>query len=325
MTSQMRTEIEEIPAAAARLLAADWPQVPPPKRLVSIAARGSSGHMGVYLRYLIETWLGLPVSAVAMSVASVYGRNVDLSDTSLIAISQSGKSPDLLAAVKAAKDAGAQTCALVNDTSAPLADAVHAVLPLSAGPEKAVAATKSVVNSGLGAYRLVANWAGKPDNSAAMPDLLKQALTCDWADWGHALQNASAAYVIGRGPGYGVAREIALKITETLAIPALAFSAAEFRHGPRAGINPATPILVLGQADETLADITSLADDLLKTGVPLFSTVGAKALEAQGHDDAALTPLLWLPPAYRVLEKTALAKGLDPDAPPGLQKVTKTV
>lgn len=335
-TSLMAREIAEIPAAALRLLAQDAAfaaaaaairALDPP--FAVICGRGSSGHAGVHLRYLVETRLGIAVSAAAPSVVTSYRRPSTLRGALFVVVSQSGGSPDLVAATEAARRGGALTLALVNVVDSPVAHAAELVLPLAAGPELSVAATKSVVASMLAGARLVAEVVGDAaltEAVAAAPDRLAAALALDWSAWGASLAGARAAYVAARGYGFGTAREIALKLAETVRVPALGFSAAELRHGPRAAIAADTPVLALRQADETAATVDGLVADLAAAGEPVFSAGGASgSLPWIGDGHPVVDPVAMLLPAYRAVEAAARAKGFDPDRPPHLQKVTRTL
>lgn len=332
----MAREIAEIPAAARRLLAqgaafdaaAASVRAKAPAFAV-ICGRGSSGHAGVHLRYLIETHLGLAVSAAAPSVVTSYGRPSALAGALFVVISQSGGSPDLVAATRAARAAGALTLALVNETASPVAEAADGVIPLAAGPERAVAATKTVVSSMLAGARLVAALAGDGgllQACAEAPERLADALTLDWSAWGASLGSARAAFIAARGYGFGPAREIALKLSETVRLPALGYSAAELRHGPRAAIAPDTPVLALRQDDATADTVDGLVADLAAAGEPVFNAGGpASGLPWIGDGHPVLDPVVMLVPAYRAIEAATRAKGYDPDNPPFLQKVTRTL
>lgn len=296
---------------------------------VVICGRGSSGHAGVHLRYLVETMLGLPVSAAAPSVVTGYRRPPQVAGALFVVISQSGRSPDLVAATRAARSGGAVTLALVNDAGSPVAAAADLVLPIDAGPERAVAATKTVVNSLVAGTALVARWAddrGLRDALAALPPRLKAALGLDWSAWTRDLAQAPATFVTGRGHGLGPVREIALKLAETLRLPALGYSAAELRHGPRASVSAATPVLALRQADPVAEGIDALVRDLGADGVRVHACGGPQGTLpwlADGHP--ACDPIAMLVPAYRAIEREARRRGLDPDAPAGLAKVTETL
>jgi glucosamine--fructose-6-phosphate aminotransferase (isomerizing) len=334
--SLMAAEIAEIPAAAERLLreraliddiagriAAANP------RVVVMCGRGSSGHVGVYLRYLFETRLGLLVSAAAPSVVTAYKGRPDMRDVLFIVISQSGRSPDLIAATQAARALGALTLAIVNDPASPAAAAAELVLPIAAGPERAVAATKSVVNSMLAGALVVAALTRDEDLGRCLHDLprrLAQALACDWSAWSDKVLRAPAAFVAARGYGFGIVREIALKLTETLRVPALGFSAAELRHGPRAALSAATPVLLLRQNDETAETLDGLLRDLREAGETVFAAGGPDGtLPWIGDVHPICDPVAMLVPAYRAIEAAACRGGLDPDNPPHLSKVTRTL
>lgn len=332
MTSLMAREIAESPEAVARLLdsaaqiqaiAAAIREFDP--RFVVVCARGSSGQAGIHLRYLIETRLGLPTGDCAPSIVSAYGAKLKMQGALFIVISQSGRSPDLVVSAQAAKAAGALTLALVNETNSPVADAVDHVLPLCAGPELAVPATKSVV-AAMAAGALLVN-ALAQDSALAkaltrLPERLTAALSLDWSQWGQTLVGAPAAYVAGRGYGLGPALEIALKLAETVRTPALGYSAAELRHGPRAAITAQTPVLLLRQTDATAPAVDALAQDLPQA----FVCGGPHGnLPWIGAEDPALDPLPMLCAAYRAIEAATRAAGFDPDKPPFLAKVTETL
>jgi glucosamine--fructose-6-phosphate aminotransferase (isomerizing) len=158
-----------------------------------------------------------------------------------------------------------------------------------------------------------------------LPKRLAQALQCDWALWERALVSAPAAFAAARGYAFGSAREIALKLTETLRLPALGFSAAELRHGPRAAVTPATPVLLLRQSDETAAATDQLVRELRESGETVFCAGGPEGdLPWIGDDHPVCDPVAMLVPAYRAIESAARALGLNPDNPPHLSKVTRT-
>ena len=334
--SFMAREIAEIPAVAAPLCA-DWPEAERVARSLRarsvpfavICGRGSSGHAGVYLRYLIETRCGLPVSASAPSVVTGYGRAPRMEGALFVTISQSGRSPDLVAATRAARERGALTLALVNDAASPAAEAADLVLPIGAGPERAVAATKTVVNSLVASAALVARWAGDEALArglAALPPRLSAALALDWDPWAADLAGAPAAFVTGRGHGLGPVREIALKLSETLRLPALGYSAAELRHGPRAAITRETPVLALRQDDQVAGGIDALVEELRREGARVHACGGpAGTLPWLDPGHPACDPVAMLVPAYRAIEREARRRNLDPDAPAGLTKVTETL
>lgn len=337
MMTHMAAEIAECPAAAARLLAQGTSAIAAIAEtlrersfpFVVVCGRGSSGHAGVALRYLIETQLGYAVSASAPSLTTSYQQPLSVNGALFVVISQSGRSPDLIAATNAAREGGALTLAIVNAETSPVAHAADLVLPISAGPENAVAATKTVVNSLAASIALVAHWAEEPalwDAVLRLPSRLEAGLRLDWSPWTDSLSDAPATFVTGRGHGFGPTREIALKLAETLGLPALAYSAAELRHGPRAAVTGATPILALRQQDEVAASIDSLVGDLRTHGIVTHTCGGPYGtLPWIGDDHPACDPVVMLVPAYKAIEHEALRRGRNPDAPPSLTKITETL
>jgi glucosamine--fructose-6-phosphate aminotransferase (isomerizing) len=332
----MAREIAEIPAATERLLARSGlfaaiaeriEQVKP--RIVVFCGRGSSGHVGVYLRYLFEARLGLLASAAAPSVVTAYRSPPDMHGALWIVISQSGRSPDLVTATQTARASGALTLAIVNDDRSPAADASELVLPIGAGPENSVAATKTVILSMIAGAQLAAVL-GRDDELARalrnLPPRMSAALACDWSAWADQVAHATAAFIVGRGYGLGCARELALKAAEILRVPTLGYSAAELRHGPRASVTPATPVLALRQSDPSATAVDDLVRDLGSAGENVFSAGGAAGtLPWIGDGHPVCDPVLMLIPAYRAIETAARRRGFDPDRPPHLNKVTQTL
>jgi glucosamine--fructose-6-phosphate aminotransferase (isomerizing) len=300
--------------------------------VVATLGRGSSDNAATFGRYLIETHAGVLTGSSSPSVASVYDSAPDMSGTVMVALSQSGRSPDLVAAAEAAKARGALLVALVNAEGSPLAAAADVVIPLCAGPEQSVAATKSFVASLSALLHLVAEWARSPALDAALaalPDALEQAWALDWSPALTVLEDATSLYVVGRGHGYGIAQEAALKVKETCGFHAEAFSAAEVRHGPMALVEDGFPVLLLGQDDESLDSVTALADEfsgrgatLLTAGLPAGTPgIALPALDA----DPIIQPILLVESFYRFANTLAVARGRDPDRPPHLAKVTETL
>src|SRR5258705_247890 len=201
-----------------------------PKAVVT-CARGSSDHAATFAKYLIETRAGVLTSSAAPSIASVYGAQQDMRGCLFLAISQSGRSPDLVAATEAARDAGAIIVALVNEEDAPLAAAADHAIPLCAGAEESVPATKSFI-AALGAIvHLVAEWTRDVELREALvetPAALERAWALDWSAGVAPLEQANHLYVIARGPGLAIPQEAALKCKEVCALDAEAFSSAEW-------------------------------------------------------------------------------------------------
>lgn len=300
-------------------------------RAVVTVGRGSSDHAATLAKYLIETRLGILTSSAAPSINSVYSAKQDLANTVFLAISQSGTSPDIIATVEAAKAQGAFVIALVNAESSALAKMAHEVVPLRAGAEHSVAATKSLLASLAAILQLVAFWGLDAELHAALaplPDLLMRAWHLDWSAMIPNLVKANDLYVLARGLGFCAAQEIALKFKETCGLHAEAFSAAEVRHGPMALVQDGFPVFVLSQDDETRASLKELTAKLIAQNADVFLA----GFFAEGTSvlptivtDPALQPLLLVQTAYRLINALSLARGFDPDHPPHLRKVTKTL
>lgn len=298
--------------------------------VVITCARGSSDHAATFAKYAIETRIGVPVASAAPSIASVYETPLQADGAVCLAISQSGRSPDLIAAVESLKQSGAWVLALVNDIDSPLADLADEVLDLAAGPERSVAATKSFIASLSAIVRLVAEWSDDdtlPAQVEHLPELLTQAWQLDWSAIAVELTNASDLYVLGRGVGFAIAQEAALKLKETSQLHAEAFSTAELRHGPMALVRSAFPVLMFGQSDDTRGDVEATARMLIERGARVF-VAGASAATATVlptvEAPPLLEPILQVQSFYRAAEALARARGLDPDHPPYLAKVTRT-
>jgi glutamine---fructose-6-phosphate transaminase (isomerizing) len=293
-----------------------------------LCGRGSSGHAGVFLRYLIETRLRLPVSASAPSVITAFRTPLKLRNALFIVISQSGRSPDLVAATTSARDAGARTIAIVNAPASPVASAAEFVIPIAAEAEHSVAATKTVIGSMAAGSELVAELAEDDALRLALdrlPERLNRALSLDWSGISDDLAKASAVFVAARGLGLGSAREIALKLSEILRLPSIGLSAAELQHGPRAALSPRTPVVMMRLADETAATVDALARELREQGIVLHLCGGPSgSLPWLAEDDGATDAITMLAPAYRMIERTARDWGFDPDRPPRLSKITET-
>lgn len=294
--------------------------------MVMIIGRGSSDHAGVFAKYLLEVQVGIPVCAAAPSVSGVFKRTLHLKNTVALVISQSGRSPDILRQVESAKQGGAYTVALVNDEHSPLAEIADAVLPLCAGEEKAVAATKSYLATLSALLQLCSHWTADGQLKSAL-NQLPGALASVAAQPADARQlrteklvDVRNAVVLGRGFGYAVGREVALKLKEVLGIHAEAFSSAEFIHGPVTLVEKQLNIIDLQIQDESLAFHEDIMADVTARGA-LVQTLKSD----QSNVHPRLLPLLVLQRFYLDIEAIAVEMGLNPDQPPGLNKVTKTV
>ncbi len=328
-TTMMRREIDEISAAAARLLetpaqdafaaVADRLARFDPAALVTIA-RGSSDHAATCMKYAVELTAGLPVSSMGPSVASIYDAALHMDRVAALGISQSGRSEDLVKLMRASRAGGAQTVSLTNTMGSPLAEAAETALDLRAGPEHAVAATKSFTNSVLSGLWLVSHWRGDAALQAAlrtMPDRLQQALALSANDIHTELTRTDRLLVIARGPGLGVASEVALKAMELCGIHASAYSSAEVLHGPSAILRDGFPVLALG--DPAKAGLQQTMDRLAGQGARVLGAPLAGPLHP------FLDPLLQLVPVYGALESAARVRGRNPDKPEFLSKETLTV
>ena len=332
----MAREIREIPTTAERLLAernsiitvANRIRQADP-RVVVISGRGSSANAGTLLRYLFEARAGLLVSTSAPSVMTTYGQSIDMRNAVFIVISQSGRSPDLVMGAQSARRNGALTIAIVNDLSSPLALACELPLPMGAGLERSVAATKSVVLSMVTSVQLVASLTSDDELNEKikrLPQRFSDALACDWSQWSSSLAAARAAFVVGRGFGLGPAREIGLKVTETMRLPTLSYSAAEVMHGPLACASAEIPFLVLRQNDGSSAMVDALIAELRVRKLNVFSAGDPTGvLPWIGNDDPICDAITMLLPAYATIEQAARARGFDPDNPPNLSKITETM
>jgi glucosamine--fructose-6-phosphate aminotransferase (isomerizing) len=300
-------------------------------RAVVTCARGSSDHAATFAKYLIETRLGVLTSSAAPSVSSVYDRRPDLTNAVCLAISQSGASPDLLTAVSKAREAGAVVIALVNAKDSPLAERADHLVPLCAGRETSVAATKSFIASLAAIIHLVSSWAEDRElfeEIRKAPKHLERAWSLDWSAAAEHLKSANDLYVVGRGMGLAVAQEAALKLKETCGLHAEAVSAAELRHGPMALVRPGFPVLLFSQNDEARAGVELLASELVarKADVMIAGSRCPGALNLPSEPaHPVIEPLLIAQTFYRMANALSLARGLDPDRPPHLSKVTETV
>jgi glucosamine--fructose-6-phosphate aminotransferase (isomerizing) len=338
-TTAMARETAEAPRVVADLLDAEarcfaeigrrLRELDPP--FLATCARGSSDNAAGYLKYAVEMTLGVPVASIGPSVASVYDAPLKMAGGALLSISQSGRSPDLVALQARAKRAGALTIALVNVVDSPLAREADILVPLHAGPELSVAATKSFVASVTAAAALVAAWsehAGLKGALARLPQALDDALAADWSAALDTFRSATSLFVVGRGPGYPIAQEMALKCKETAALHAEAFSTAEVMHGPLRLVQERFPVLALVPNDA--------AAETSKAGLARLEAAGGEIFAATGLDTVGtrlpvaatgsglLDPVAAVVSFYRFVEEVSRARGFDPDRPVNLAKVTET-
>lgn len=303
-----------------------------PPQLALTVARGSSDHAANYFAYLAMQRTGTPVVSLPMSLITLHHAPLAVRGQLAVALSQSGRSPDLVDTMAALSQAGARTVALVNQPDSPLAAACEWSLPLCAGAEKSVAATKSYIASLSAVARLVAHWQRDDALLAALeclPQALLEATRQDWSPAIEVLQNAERIMVVGRGLGFAVALEAALKFKETCAIQAEAFSGAEIKHGPMALIDDGYPLLIFAPRGPEQAGLIALADEMRGRGARVLlaapADVASRDLSLAVAGDEALDPLLAIQSFYLMAARLSEARGLNPDEPRHLNKVTCTL
>jgi len=297
---------------------------------VTFVARGSSDHAAIYGRYLAELASGRPAALAAPSLTTIYDAHVDYSDWLVVALSQSGATPEIETVTRRFHDAGARTVAIVNNDASPLARTAELVIPLGAGEERAVPATKTVTSEFLAVAAVAAALGPVPfgmDELAALPaavsavladDAPAQALAEHWHD-------AQRTFVVARGLLLAAALETALKIKETTGVLAEGMSAADLRHGPIAATGPGAPLLGIDAGGRSAGDVREVAR--------IAATRGASVARVAPGDVELPLPAA-TPEALAVVTATvrgqqfalalARARGVDPDAPAGLSKVTAT-
>ena len=328
----MASELRQAPDAVRRQEAASQAiaelatrcRAKPPQFVVT-CGRGSSAHDATYGKHLIERHLGIPVGAAAPNVATVYGQRMRLKDQLVLTISQSGRSDDLNEFAAMARQGGALTVALVNDEGSPLARSSDIVLPIAAGPEKSVAATKSFVASCAMLLRWIAAWKSDETMQAAVARLagrIADATELDWSAAAPSIAEAASLTTIGRGPTLAIAREAALKLKETCELQAEPFSSAEFQHGPMALVSARYPVLMFMPTDESAAGVRDFAADLRHKGAALFCT--GEELPALKPDHGDADALCLIQSFYSFIITIAQRRGTDVDQPRHLQKVTRT-
>ncbi|TEX51717.1 MAG: glucosamine-6-phosphate deaminase [Actinomycetales bacterium mxb001] len=339
--SVMAAEIAEQPRSLARLLADGLPAIRSAAdvvrtrqpRFVLLAARGTSDHAALYAKYLIETRLGLPAGLVSPSTLTVYDSTPSYADVLWIAVSQSGGSPDLVESTQRARRAGALTIALTNADGSPLASAADLHVDVLAGPERAVAATKSYTSELLALWLLIDAWVGGdasparviPERAQAVVDLREGIAVAP------RYRFVERLITTGRGFAYPTAREAALKLMETSYLAAHAFSSADLMHGPLAMIDEDRPVIAVvpygagGAAMQPVLDrLAESGADLLVEGDASRAPSAAAAIWLPDDVPEDLAPILQIIPLQQLAYAMAVARGYDPDAPRGLRKVTET-
>jgi glucosamine--fructose-6-phosphate aminotransferase (isomerizing) len=334
MAAEMREQPRVLAALAGRraeIAAAVRAVRPEPMYGTVLVARGSSDHAATYGRYLLEPATRRPVALAAPSLHTLYRAPVDYRGFLVIAVSQSGRTPEIASVLERLRDAGARTLAITNEGSSPLARAADATLELRAGVERAVPATKTFTAQAL-AFAIVAAALGDEscgsEDWARLPEAMDAVLSDDEPAErvAEAIGDAPAMITVGRGYCYPMALEVALKLKETAELPAEGYSSADLRHGPTAVVSADFPVLAIATSGPA-------GDDVAELGRTLRAR-GAVVREIADRPDAALPipsgiaePLAAIVAVARG-QQVALAlarrRGLDPDAPRGLSKVTPT-
>jgi glutamine---fructose-6-phosphate transaminase (isomerizing) len=344
--SHLHTEIAEQPAALAGLLDRVVPELARLRsrvwrddvRYVVLVARGSSDNAARYAQYLFGLHHRLPVALATPSLGPLYGVTPDLSGALVVAVSQSGQSPDVVGVLEAARAQGRPALAITNDPTAPLAEAATDVLDLGAGVERAVAATKTYTSSLLALALLSAANAGPADRQRlvaelrAVPELVRTVLDVDVSAVAEALGDVSHLLVAGRGLNYGTAFEAALKVRELTGVVAEAFSPPDLLHGPIAAVASGAAALLIAPTEPSLPGQHELIAPLRErhariTAVSADRRVVAAAdaaIELVAEPAPWLTPITTIVPVQRLAAAMASDRGLDLDRPEGLQKVTRT-
>lgn len=342
MSSQthMRREILEIPNTVETLLTKGAPaissaaqalQTARPAFLMSVA-RGSSDHAATYFKYATELVSGIPVASVGPSVVSIYDRSLHLSRGACLAISQSGKSPDIVRMAEMAKKQGALSIGLTNHVDSDLAKVSTHVLDLHAGVEQSVAATKTFVTSAVSAVWLLAEWQQDHALLRAMhdlPDVLNKAAQMDWSALESELVSSQSLFCLGRGPALAISNEAALKFKETCQLHAESYSSAEVLHGPVSVVDCGFPVIALAAGDQAEPSLVDVVDQLAAKGAKAYvtsdKTTCARSLPCARTSHPLLDPISLIVSFYAMVEQVARARGINPDVPRHLKKVTETL
>lgn len=304
---------------------------PAPLNGITMVARGSSDHAAVYGRYLLETATGKPASLAAPSLYTLYGLEVDYRGQLVIAVSQSGATPEIVRALEALQDGGGSGVAITNDSESALASAAGESIDLEMGEELAVPATKTVTGQ-FAALAIVAAVLGRAPFSRSELDLVP-----DWvravlddpapaADAADGLGEGSRLIIVARGYLFAAALETALKLKETCSLFADGYSAADLRHGPIAAVTQGLPVVALCAGGPALSDIESLVEELRARGasVLVVGSGGRADVPLPAGVPEPLAPIIAVVRGQQLAHALALRLGYDPDSPEGLTKVTAT-
>lgn len=340
----MEKEIQESPRVLRKFLTRQWIALTKAAeavqsrkpRFVILAARGTSDNAGTYARYLIEKEWGIPVSLAAPSVMTLYGGKVDYRDSLVLGVSQSGEGPDVCQIIQDARKQGALTIGVTNNAKSRLAKEAEFTLDLLSGPEKSVAATKTYTSELLALYALVqcvTKGRKVRHELSVIPRLVEEGCRLSRAVWDSSYRflHLSSCVVVGRGFHYGLAQEAALKLKECAQVMAHAYSTADFHHGPKTLAGKDFPVILLAPPGPTLKGTLELLDELNErqalvmafSPIPHVLKKAAIPMETPGGSEV-VNPLGMAPMLQTLALAVATAKGLDPDKPPYLKKVTQT-
>ena len=344
MQSLLEQEIQSQPGVIARLLERESTRIRqivaqlPAFDYLLIAARGSSDHAALYAKYAWATLAGYVVALAAPSLQTLYRTPPRMTNALVVGISQSGQSPDIIAVLEEGKRQGRPTLAITNDGSSPLASIADHVVELHAGSEQSIAATKTYTAQLAAVMLFAATWSGDKQRVAELQQLPQMVETTLQASSGIArladhYKPMDQCVIIGRGYNYATSFELALKLKELTYVMASAYSSADFRHGPIATIDAGLPTILIMPTGATFDDMLDLAGALRQRGADLL--VISEATQALSLANTIL-PLSapvpeWLSPVTAIIPgqllalHLALAKGLNPDVPRGLHKVTRTL
>lgn len=299
-------------------------------------ARGSSDQAAAFAKVLFETRASMPTLSQAPSLGALYkGTSDRFRGVPVFAVSQSGRSPDLILAAQDARKVGATLIAVVNDECSPLAELADMCLPVRAGPERSVAATKSFVATLVALAHVAAEWAEDDElleQLSSIGGILSSAFARDWAAAVPPLSAASSLLVLGRGLTLPIAGEAALKLKEAAHLHAEAFSVAEVAHGPMTLIGKDDPVLVLGPLDQAreglrdrILEFTARGATVIAAGHPNDVAAASVVLPSDPGLHPVVAAIANIQSFYRLAERLAVARGRDPDRPPHLSKVTQTL
>ncbi len=342
MNNHMYNEIHEQPGVLAAILEEEWGRVAGAARTLRgrdlrfavLAARGTSDNAAIYAKYLFEVLLGIPTALASPSTFTLYEGRMNLANVLVIGISQSGESKDILETVRRTKELGASTLALTNDDGSSLARAAEIHFSLHAGKEQSVAATKTYTAQLLLLYLLAAALKGEEPGAEVqhLPDQATSVLA--EGRWENTARYRYAEHVVvsSRGYNFATAREAALKLMEATYVVAEGFSAADLRHGPIAMIGYDFPVVVVVPPGRARPGVEALVEELGNRGAELVVIAEDSAVVDKGAAGfrmpvscpEELSPILYALPAQMLAHDLALLKGLNPDTPRGLSKVTET-